>query len=80
MSKFKTDKTIKSTDYKTVYAEFEVLVDTDLQPPVIGLMVDPVHGKPFILPMTPECAHAISETMLRTLLKTSPQLFAQYAR
>jgi hypothetical protein len=80
VSKFKLNKAINSANYKIVHANFQILVDTDSKPPVIGLMVEPVHGKTFIMPMPVDCARAISESMLRTLLKVSPEIFADIAR
>lgn len=82
-------KNVKAVDYRHVYADFEVLVDTDPKAarpgakkprPVMGLKVNPVNDKPFIMPMDYECAKDVAESMLRTLLKVAPQLFTQYAR
>jgi hypothetical protein len=70
---------IKSTDYQCILAEeFEVLVDPKPQSghaPVIGLMITPVNGDPFIIPMTYDAAKAVSDCTLKTLRREAPQLF-----
>jgi hypothetical protein len=60
---------------KTVTVDsFEVLVDTTAR--VIGLRVDPVYGKPYVMPMAYDTANAMAECMIRTLLVAAPEMFA----
>ena len=70
-------KTIHSEDFTAVIAEsFEVLVDTDKRRgQVIGLKVDPVDGKPFIMPIQFRAAKSMAYKILQTLLFTAPELF-----
>jgi hypothetical protein len=72
---------IKSTDYDSVIAdEFEVLVDPSPAsgaPPAIGLMVTPVDGAPFIMPIDFETAAEISGMILRTLSTVAPHLLVK---
>ena len=74
-------KTINSVDYENIVAEnFDVLVDPkprDGQPAVIGLLVEPHKAASFILPMAYSTAKEVAETILRTLLAASPELFAE---
>jgi hypothetical protein len=68
-------QTIKSSNYKTVLAKnFDVLVDTAPNDPVMALMVEPVSGKKFILPMDLKSARDMAVMMLDTLMKVSPLL------
>jgi hypothetical protein len=70
-------KTIVSTDYETVVADsFEILVDTDKQRgPVIGLKIDPVDAKPFIVPIRFGAAKELAILITKTLLFAAPEMF-----
>jgi hypothetical protein len=71
------NKTIRSDDYAAVIADhFEILVDTDKRRgPVIGLKVDPVDGKPFIVPMTYKAAKDVAMNIAKVLMFAAPELF-----
>jgi hypothetical protein len=71
------NKTINSTDYDTVIADsFEVLIDADKRRgPVIGLKIDPVDGKPFIVPIRFKAAKELPVTITKTLLFAAPEMF-----
>lgn len=64
---------IRSNEYKQVDVEYlEVLVDPDTRiGPVIGLKVDQLKGKPFIMPLDVECARTLCTTLMRTLIGLS---------
>ena len=74
-------QTIRSTDYKAVYAEsFDVLVDPKPRypaKPVIALKVDPFggDGETFIMPIEFKAAKEIASTILEVLMSAAPELF-----
>jgi hypothetical protein len=72
---------ILSTDYDHVFAkEFEVLVDPNPASgaaPAIALMVTPIHGDPFIVPMLYEAAMYIAKDIMVTLSHEAPHLLLQ---
>lgn len=70
------NKTIYSTDYRTVIAEtFEVLVDDNKERgQVIGLLVEPVDGEPFILPVSFPAAKEIAMNIAKVLMFTAPDV------
>jgi hypothetical protein len=72
---------INSGQYDHVIAdEFEILVDTKPPSgaaPAIGLMITPVNGETFIVPMTYEAALGVSTYIRQTLRKVAPQLFVR---
>ena len=70
-------QTIKSRDYKTVFAkEFDILVDTDpkVGAPVLAIKVNPKGDKCFIMPLDYKSARDMAVMMLDTLMKVAPQL------
>jgi hypothetical protein len=71
------NKTIVSTDYKTVVADsFEILLDNDKRRgPVVGLKIDPVDGKPFIVAIRFAAAKELALLITKTLLFAAPELF-----
>lgn len=64
-------KIIRSKDFKQIDVEWvEVLVDPDTGP-TIGLKIDPVKGKPFIMPLDVDCARQLCRTLVKTLVGLS---------
>lgn len=72
-------KRVKSTDYKQVVADsFEVLIDPGPKypaKPAIGLKIDPIDGKPFIVPIEFQSAMDLAMMIMKTLLFHAPHLF-----
>lgn len=70
--------TIKSRDHKTIVANFKVLADPNPGPardPGMAIMVEPVRGEKFLLPMDMPAARELGWMLLRTVFAVSPGVF-----
>lgn len=69
---------VKSNDYACVIAdEFEVLIDPNPAngaSPAIGLLVKPIKGRNFIVPIEFEAAVKLSENVLDAVARVAPHL------
>jgi hypothetical protein len=75
-------KTIKSSDYKNVYADFTVVVDPEAsfgRPPAMAILVEPVRGAKFLLPMDMKNGRDLGYVLLRTVLRAAPGAFPEEA-
>jgi hypothetical protein len=65
-----TETIVRQRDYKQVDVDYvEVLVDPREQ--VIGLMLHPHKGKPFVCPLDVDCARNVTTSLMRTLIGLS---------
>ncbi|GAB1811156.1 hypothetical protein [Mycobacterium sp. MUNTM1] len=73
------NKTIRSRDYKNVYANFDVLVDPKPSrgEPVVAILVEPKNDEKFIIPMDLKAARDLGVMLIDTLVKLSPDLIVE---
>jgi hypothetical protein len=74
--------TIKSRDYKNVYADFTVVVDPAPsfgRDPAMALLVEPNRGEKFLLPMDMKSARDLGYMLLRTVMRVAPGVLLEEA-
>ncbi|SBS76415.1 hypothetical protein MHPYR_310079 [uncultured Mycobacterium sp.] len=71
-------KTIPSSRYRNVLANYEVLVEVNSTGhPVIALKADPMVGKPFLMPMEMRAARDMALMIIDTIVKVDPSVLGE---
>lgn len=72
-------KTISDSRYKNVYANFEVLLQSNAidREPTIAVKVNPTNSRSYLLPMDIQAAHDLALTLFKGVLAARPELFNQ---